>query len=78
MVEKAFENAREIEVSVLGDDNPIVSIPGEIIPSNEFYIDKYVPLFRSSRSSTMEYGKKTDLALGLWVKFARAFTTFGK
>jgi D-alanine-D-alanine ligase len=37
LVEKAVENAREIELSVLGNDNPIVSIPGEIIPSNEFY-----------------------------------------
>ena len=28
---------REIEVSVLGNDDPIASIPGEIIPSREFY-----------------------------------------
>jgi D-alanine-D-alanine ligase len=30
-------NAREIEISVLGNDDPIVSIPGEIIPSRDFY-----------------------------------------
>lgn len=30
-------NAREIEVSVLGNDDPIVSVPGEIIPCREFY-----------------------------------------
>jgi D-alanine-D-alanine ligase len=30
-------NAREIEVSVLGNEDPEVSIPGEIIPSREFY-----------------------------------------
>jgi len=30
-------NAREIEVSVLGNDEPIASVPGEIIPSREFY-----------------------------------------
>jgi D-alanine-D-alanine ligase len=29
--------AREIEVSVLGNDEPIASVPGEIIPCNEFY-----------------------------------------
>jgi D-alanine-D-alanine ligase len=29
--------AREIELSVLGNDDPIVSVPGEIIPSREFY-----------------------------------------
>ncbi|HMP38775.1 MAG TPA: D-alanine--D-alanine ligase family protein [Roseiflexaceae bacterium] len=30
-------NAREIEVSVLGNDDPQASIPGEIIPSKEWY-----------------------------------------
>jgi D-alanine-D-alanine ligase len=30
-------NAREIEISVLGNDDPIVSVPGEILPSREFY-----------------------------------------
>ena len=30
-------NAREIEVSVLGNENPIASRPGEIVPANEFY-----------------------------------------
>jgi D-alanine-D-alanine ligase len=30
-------DAREIELSVLGNDAPIVSVPGEIIPSREFY-----------------------------------------
>jgi D-alanine-D-alanine ligase len=37
LVEKAIEGAREIECSVLGNDDPIASLPGEIIPSNEFY-----------------------------------------
>ena len=37
LVELAVKNAREIEVSVLGNDAPEASIPGEIIPSNEFY-----------------------------------------
>jgi D-alanine-D-alanine ligase len=36
LVERAVE-AREIEVSVLGNENPQVSAPGEIEPSNEFY-----------------------------------------
>ena len=30
-------NAREIEVSVLGNDKPEASVPGEVIPSREFY-----------------------------------------
>ena len=37
LVEKGVQNAREIECSVLGNDDPVASIPGEIIPSNEFY-----------------------------------------
>lgn len=37
IVEEAAAAAREIEVSVLGNDDPIASIPGEIIPSREFY-----------------------------------------
>lgn len=37
LVERGVKNAREIECSVLGDDDPIASVPGEIIPSNEFY-----------------------------------------
>jgi D-alanine-D-alanine ligase len=37
LVEAAVPNAREIEVSVLGNDDPVVSLPGEIVPGNEFY-----------------------------------------
>ncbi len=36
VVEKGIE-AREIELSVLGNDDPIASVPGEIIPKREFY-----------------------------------------
>lgn len=37
LVEKSIEHSREIEVSVLGNDEPIASLPGEILSSNEFY-----------------------------------------
>ena len=37
IVEQGIGNAREIECSVLGNDAPEASVPGEIIPSNEFY-----------------------------------------
>lgn len=30
-------DAREIEVAVLGNDQPIASVPGEVAPGNEFY-----------------------------------------
>ena len=36
IVEQGID-AREIELSVLGNDEPIVSVPGEIISSREFY-----------------------------------------
>jgi D-alanine-D-alanine ligase len=36
LVEQAID-AREIEVAVLGNDAPIASVPGEVVPSNEFY-----------------------------------------
>ncbi|MGD0878152.1 MAG: D-alanine--D-alanine ligase family protein [Anaerolineales bacterium] len=37
-------NAHEIEVSVLGNDDPQASVPGEVLPSREFYSyeSKYV------------------------------------
>ncbi len=37
IAERAAENAREIECSVLGNDEPIASLPGEILPKREFY-----------------------------------------
>lgn len=42
LVERGL-NAREIEISVLGNDQPIHSVPGEIFPDAEFYTynDKY-------------------------------------
>ncbi len=36
LVERGI-NAREIEVSVLGNDRPVASIPGEVLPSRDFY-----------------------------------------
>ncbi len=37
LIAEVAVDAREIEVSVLGNDEPIASVPGEIIPCNEFY-----------------------------------------
>lgn len=37
IVEKAVVNCREFEVSVLGNDNPIASVVGEIVPKRDFY-----------------------------------------
>ncbi len=37
IIEAVVPNAREIECSVLGNEHPEASIPGEILPSREFY-----------------------------------------
>ena len=37
IIEAAVPRAREIECAVVGNDEPDVSVPGEIIPSREFY-----------------------------------------
>jgi D-alanine-D-alanine ligase len=37
LIQKGITNAREIEVSVLGNDEPIASVCGEVLPSREFY-----------------------------------------
>lgn len=44
MVEAGLEKPMEIEISILGNENPIASIPGEIVPGDDFYTydDKYI------------------------------------
>jgi len=37
LIEHGVAQAREIEISVLGNENPQVSLPGEVLPSREFY-----------------------------------------
>src|SRR2546426_7039707 len=37
LIERSMEGAREIECGVLGNDDPIASVPGEIVPHAEFY-----------------------------------------
>jgi D-alanine-D-alanine ligase len=37
VLEASIEDAREIECAVLGNDDPAASLPGEILPSGEFY-----------------------------------------
>ncbi len=37
LVQKGIRNAREIECSVLGNDDPLASVCGEVLPSREFY-----------------------------------------
>jgi D-alanine-D-alanine ligase len=37
LIQRGIANVREIEVSVLGNDDPQASVPGEVLPSREFY-----------------------------------------
>jgi D-alanine-D-alanine ligase len=37
LIQKGIRDAREIEVSVLGNDDPVASVCGEVLPSREFY-----------------------------------------
>src|SRR5439155_8014529 len=37
VLEKAAQGAREIECAVLGNDDPVASLPGDILTSGEFY-----------------------------------------
>jgi D-alanine-D-alanine ligase len=37
LIQQGVRNSREIEVSVLGNDDPVASICGEVLPSREFY-----------------------------------------
>jgi D-alanine-D-alanine ligase len=37
IVEAAVPNAREIECAVIGNEDPHTSVPGEVLPSREFY-----------------------------------------
>ena len=61
-------NAREIEVAVLGDEDPKVSLPGEVVPSHEFYDyeDKYIDdgaeLIVPARLDEAETAEVRDLA----------------
>ena len=51
VVEAAVPDAREIECAVLGNDEPEASVPGEVIPSREFY--DYEAKYIDSASETV-------------------------
>jgi D-alanine-D-alanine ligase len=37
LIEQGLKKPREIEISILGNNDPKASVPGEIIPCNDFY-----------------------------------------
>ena len=62
--------AREIECSVLGNDEPIASIPGEIVPATEFYdynakyIDEGSKLIIPAKISKKKQKEVQQMAIG--------------
>ncbi len=63
------QKAREIECSVLGNDNPKASLPGEIVPGKEFYdytakyLDEGSQLFLPAEITKAETKKIQQLAI---------------
>jgi D-alanine-D-alanine ligase len=58
VIEAAVPNAREIECAVLGNDEPDASVPGEVIPSREFY--DYEAKYIDDASQTVIPAQLTD------------------
>lgn len=62
--------AREIECSVLGNDEPIASIPGEIVPATEFYdynakyVDEGSKLIIPAKLSKKKQKEVQEMAIG--------------
>jgi D-alanine-D-alanine ligase len=63
------EKAREIECSVLGNDEPAASVPGEIVPGKEFYdytakyLDEGSELIIPAKLTKTETKKVQDMAV---------------
>jgi D-alanine-D-alanine ligase len=63
------EKAREIECSVLGNDDPVASVPGEIVPGKEFYdytakyLDEGSQLIIPAKLTKSETRKVQELAV---------------
>ncbi len=63
------EKAREIECSVLGNDEPTASVPGEIVPGKEFYdytakyVDEGSQLIIPAKLTKAETKRGQDLAV---------------
>ncbi|WP_068504969.1 D-alanine--D-alanine ligase [Paenibacillus kribbensis] len=51
VIVEEYVDAREIEVSVLGNDEPIASVPGEIVSSSDYY--DYAAKYTDGQSETL-------------------------
>jgi D-alanine-D-alanine ligase len=53
-----FIKGREIECAVLGNENPVASVPGEVIPTHEFY--SYEAKYLDENGAALEIPAKLD------------------
>jgi D-alanine-D-alanine ligase len=60
LIEECIDS-REIECSVLGNDNPIASVPGEILPRHEFY--SYEAKYLDENGAVLEIPAKLPLEI---------------
>ncbi|MEZ4729208.1 MAG: D-alanine--D-alanine ligase family protein [Caldilineaceae bacterium] len=72
VVEQGVSSAREIEVSVLGNDEPVVSTVGEIVPGNEFY-DYEAKYLKDSSKLLIPAPISADLAAQVQAMAVQAF-----
>lgn len=69
IIVEEFIEAREIELAVLGNEEPVVSVAGEIVPSNEFYdykakyIDGKSAMIIPAQISDDTYAEMKELAI---------------
>src|SRR5207249_12309640 len=60
LIEECIDG-REMECSVLGNDNPIASVPGEILPRHEFY--SYEAKYLDENGAVLEIPAKVPLEI---------------
>jgi D-alanine-D-alanine ligase len=75
IVIEEFIKGREIECAVLGDENPIASLPGEVIPTHEFY--SYEAKYLDTHGATLVIPAKLDSKIQQRIKeiAVKAFQT---
>ena len=61
LIERSMEGSRELECAVLGNDEPLASIPGEIVPDAEWY---------DYRAKYVEEGTRLDVPARLPIDIA--------
>lgn len=76
IIENAVPHAREIEIAILGNENPKASVAGEIFPAREFY--DYTAKYLDEKTALQIPAEIPDDLLAKMQEFAiQAFTSLG-